>query len=700
MSAKRIIICTLLIFILVSTRVKASVYINEVMPFDSNGDSWVELYSDKKDDLSNYILTTNYSVEDACNVTTNNNYVYSINDQFGASNYLVLPETTISFLTDLSLYLVSCNEKDIVNSLFIPIMDENYVQARVYDGSSQVEERNYNLSENNTKGESNTTKPVIQNLKLDKSIYTSGQMPVLTFDLKAVESTFEGIKVYLNGYLIKNFTNYLDNYSYEVTAEDYFFAGSNLLKVVSNSSVGTNSYFLDFVYNSTNPTIKINTINTTSFANALKISGVVSSNTNLVSIALYYKKDGTSSFKEFSTTDLLSEKTSRKVFNFNFLPEDTGKYTLKFVLTDSVTSVEALYNESVVYDPNAPELDLNIDPKEPDGDNDFYTSTPKITLEANDSDVSYIYYRWGGDSSWTAYKEEFEGLEGENTLYYKTTDAAGNVSDIKSKLIKVDTVIPDAYIELYPKLPDGLNGFYLEKPEIVFKSSYSDIDKYEYSFNKKDWQEYTGDLKAESLETRFYYRSIDKASNKSETYLFNLKTALEKPSVVRSISYRIENGDTVYIDWKDYESDEAYLYEIYRSEDPNVSVSRVNFYAAVPSTQDYYIDTKVESGKTYYYLLIKKGTTGSLSDPVRIQVSIPMKSKVLGARDIAESMMFMKDGPVVKSEKPFELSPSGDVLGAKTKKFTINTLLFFVSLAVSVFLFMKMLYKLRLGNAS
>lgn len=698
MSVKRIFIYTLVLFALFSTKVSASVYINEVMPSDKNGDNWVELYSKDNTDLTNYILTTNYSVDDSCAVSNNNSYVYRITSLFNNEKYLVLSDISLDFLTDLSLYLVNCNDKEIVNSLFVPLMDENYSQARVYDSSSQVEERNYDNDTNDTKGKSNTTKPIIQNLSLDKSIYTGDQVPKLTFDLKADENTFTSIKIYLNGYLIKNFTNYLDTYYYDITSSDYFFAGSNIVKVVSSSSVGSNSYFLDFAYNSSDPIIKVNPINNTSFATSLKITGVASSNTNILSIDLYSKKEG-GSYTKFSTIDTSNDNLNRKIFNFSFLPESTGKYTLKFVLTDSLTSTEYTYPESVVYDPNAPKLDLSIDPAEPDGDNDFYTSVPEIELKATDTDVSYIYYRWGEDSAWTKYLEKFDGLEGTNILYYKTVDVAGNASDTKSKKIKVDTVSPDAYIELYPKLPDGLNGFYLEKPEIIFKSSYTDIDRYEYSFNKTDWQKYKGDLKAESLETRFYYRAVDKASNKSDTYLFNLKTAIEKPSVVRSISYKLVDG-SVYINWKDYESNEAYLYEIYRSKNPNISISRVNFYSAVPSTQDYFIDSKIEKGKTYYYLLVKKGTTGSTSDPVRITVKVPGDHKVLGARDVAESMMFIKDGPVVKSEKPFKLGPSGEVLSAHTRKFNINSLLFFASLGVFVFLLMKFLYKLRISDAS
>jgi hypothetical protein len=183
---------------------KANLYINEVMP-DSAGDSWVEIYSDTGAvDLSDYVLTTNYNVNEVCSVVSNNSYTYLLSGE-SVEEFLYIENTSLDFLTDLALYLVDCSEEEISNSLFVPLTGENISQARVYDGASDAEERDYSVSYLNTKGSSNNVVPVIYDAALQKQDFTELEVPLLTFKVKSSDAIFENVKVYVNSFLVDTF---------------------------------------------------------------------------------------------------------------------------------------------------------------------------------------------------------------------------------------------------------------------------------------------------------------------------------------------------------------------------------------------------------------------------------------------------------------------------------------------------------------
>ena len=96
-----------------------------------------------------------------------------------------------------------------------------------------------------------------------------------------------------------------------------------------------------------------------------------------------------------------------------------------------------------VVDTVAPNTTLTIYPVIPDGLNDWYVTSPIITLSSIDeeggSGVSKAEYSFDG-VSWNTYSEPFTiDTKGTVTIYYKSTDKAGNIETIKSKTIKIDT---------------------------------------------------------------------------------------------------------------------------------------------------------------------------------------------------------------------------------------------------------------------
>lgn len=87
---------------------------------------------------------------------------------------------------------------------------------------------------------------------------------------------------------------------------------------------------------------------------------------------------------------------------------------------------------------------IAISPTSPSGSNSWYTAAPTVTLSATDSEagINKTYYRWGATGSYSEYSSPITAPQGENTLYYYSTDLAGNSETAKTQEIKVDTIAP------------------------------------------------------------------------------------------------------------------------------------------------------------------------------------------------------------------------------------------------------------------
>ena len=83
-------------------------------------------------------------------------------------------------------------------------------------------------------------------------------------------------------------------------------------------------------------------------------------------------------------------------------------------------------------DTTPPRTTHALDPAEPDGDNDWYTSPVEVTLNATDNEggsgVDFTEYRFAGTEEWTRYTGPITvDDEGRHTLQYRSTDKEGNV---------------------------------------------------------------------------------------------------------------------------------------------------------------------------------------------------------------------------------------------------------------------------------
>jgi len=126
----------------------------------------------------------------------------------------------------------------------------------------------------------------------------------------------------------------------------------------------------------------------------------------------------------------------------------------------NVRAIDNANNTSAVVSSNGQTVDSiaaatlsAIAPLAPDGQNSWYISVPTITLSASDatSGVAQTYYSWtSATGPWSAYAAPVSPAQGNNTLYYYSTDTAGNNETAGQRNVKFDNI--------NPTVPQGLTA--------------------------------------------------------------------------------------------------------------------------------------------------------------------------------------------------------------------------------------------------
>ncbi len=123
-----------------------------------------------------------------------------------------------------------------------------------------------------------------------------------------------------------------------------------------------------------------------------------------------------------------------------------GNWYLHVRATDSAGNNSTATSAAFVLDNTAPVTSATLAPTSPDGDNDWYVSNVTVTLAATDggSGVATTEYNLDGSTTWLTYPTE--GIEfttdGNHTVYYRSTDTAGNIETTKTVSFKIDKTNP------------------------------------------------------------------------------------------------------------------------------------------------------------------------------------------------------------------------------------------------------------------
>ena len=179
------------------------------------------------------------------------------------------------------------------------------------------------------------------------------------------------------------------------------------------------------------------------------------------------------------------------------------------------------------------------------GLDDWYVSDVIVTLTATDevSGVAITAYSFDG-ALWFTHTRSFTITdEGVTTIYYNSTDNAGNIEDTKSTTVKIDKTNPMTTIDLAGAL--GNEGWYLSDVIVTLEASdtVSGILEIEYSFDGDTWIVYATPFTIDTEgTTTVYVRSTDNAGN-VETGTFDVKIDKTPPDLVKSLSGTLGNND-------------------------------------------------------------------------------------------------------------------------------------------------------------
>lgn len=146
-----------------------------------------------------------------------------------------------------------------------------------------------------------------------------------------------------------------------------------------------------------------------------------------------------------------------------------------------------------------------------DGEAGWHTTRPSFTLAATDgeegSGVASVEYRIAG-GAWTPYTAAVEVTgEGERLVEFRATDEAGNVEEIRSSTVKVDTVVPTVTADEA--------GTRTKTLTLSASDATSGVDRIEYQVGTATtWSDYSSPLSFDDVGTHVVrYRAVDVAGN-------------------------------------------------------------------------------------------------------------------------------------------------------------------------------------------
>ena len=161
-------------------------------------------------------------------------------------------------------------------------------------------------------------------------------------------------------------------------------------------------------------------------------------------------------------------------------------------------------------DTTAPVTTLTWQPATADGEQGWYVTAPGFTLDAeDDGSVASTEYRID-DGAWTTYADAVQVSDGTHTVEYRSTDEAGNVEDVQSSRVKVDTVAPATGVEQ----KEADNGV-----QVVLgpTDATSGVAATEFRVDGGSWTDYTGPVVVTGAgDHTVRFRSTDVAGNVEE----------------------------------------------------------------------------------------------------------------------------------------------------------------------------------------
>lgn len=145
---------------------------------------------------------------------------------------------------------------------------------------------------------------------------------------------------------------------------------------------------------------------------------------------------------------------------------DEGAFYIKGTVSDTAGNTFDAVSGRVVVDKTDPDTSLNATGTA--GTNGWLRSTASCMLVPGDENPGVTDYKLENlgtgqkDANWTRYAKAFTLPNGQWKVYYRSTDLAGNQEEVKSSVVKVDTVKPKAFITR-PSKDTIQTGYYTDE---------------------------------------------------------------------------------------------------------------------------------------------------------------------------------------------------------------------------------------------
>ena len=267
--------------------------------------------------------------------------------------------------------------------------------------------------------------------------------------------------------------------------------------------------------------------------------------------------------------------------------------------------------------------------------------------------------------------------EGTYTITSKATDSAGNVETTGFGSFVWDGTPPSSDPSDFSSTPainiSTNNNTIQVNWTIDGTDTLSGVDGYSYFFTQggsdtpdtiKDIEENINSVVSSALSPDgswwFHIRTVDNAGNWTATAHYGpfiIDTTAPAPPATLSAS--VTDGN-VTLSWETVS--DADHYEIWRSSSPWVLI------AVVPGSQNTYLDTDVERGKTYQYKIVAVDEAGNGSIGAFISILIPALSPTFVLPTVAQAAVGVSASPSPSESVSPSPSPSGTVGGEKDKE--------------------------------
>ncbi|GHH99991.1 fibronectin type III domain-containing protein [Neobacillus kokaensis] len=221
-----------------------------------------------------------------------------------------------------------------------------------------------------------------------------------------------------------------------------------------------------------------------------------------------------------------------------FTVKDEGVNEVSFYSVDKAGNKEEVKTVKVKIDTAAPETKSNVSDKWNQGE-----AAVELTATDDLSGVAQTFYSVNG-SDFVEGTSFTVNEEGENEVTFFSVDNAGNVEEIKTVKVKIDTTAPETVSNVADK-------WYQSEVSVELKATddLSGADKTYYSINGSEFTEGTAfTVKDEGINEVSFY-SIDKAGNIEKAKTVALKLDKTAPTVSFPLAKEQELGSMITLDY-------------------------------------------------------------------------------------------------------------------------------------------------------